>query len=283
MKITKAQIQKMIKEELEALEEQRSMLQPNYQELIDAYYRAKYSGEYPPGAFELSKEEEEAAKAAYEKHMKNLKAERSEGQKNARNIYIIIKNLEEFNPPGDSYYDFVGILQNIPDYITEAYKGQGGLYAQQTVGDKESPPTSALFDKLLSEMKVAKRKYERQTKIKRGDYEEYLRNKKQGLNATLTKDLDYNHHERGMENAYNKAVRFIQNYKQHLTALEKAAQMAQKLNLGFNKERGKQQNFFQKAAKKVGSFFGLEENLTLTAEELDRIINEEIQNITKGN
>ena len=263
MKITKQQIQKIIKEELEALEEAYNLgggydqLQHSHFDLIDAFYRKKYSGEQLPGEYMMSDTEEREAKKYYKQHQKQIQAARASSNEQYSNIRYLIKIIPTLaaNEKGNVDAGFgPNLMRKLANFTKNYLNGD-----EPALHNGEKNITISDVRNLLNAINKGQNNYYKYA----DENDEFARNQ--------DNFDDY------LEDASGQIKNLLRNLGERDRALAKVAGGMQK---GSPRQSGEEKKGL---GSRIKSFFGLEENLTLTSEELDRIINEEIQNITKGN
>ena len=264
MKITKEQIQKIIKEELEALEETYEtgtgagydQLQDSHFALIDAFYRKKYSGEQLPGEYMMSDTEEREAKKYYKQHQKQIQAARKSSNQQYSDIGYLIKVIPTLaaDEGGNLDAGFGPRLMDKLERFTKNYLNG----KRPALHNREKNITISDVRALLNAISKGQNNYYRYA----DKNDEFARNK--------------DNFDEYLKDASGQIRKLIRNLGERDRAL---AKIAGGMEQGVSQSGGEKQGF----GSRIKSFFGLEENLTLTAEELDRIIDEEIQNVTKGN
>ena len=263
MKITKAQIQKMIKEELEGLEEQ----------YVDSSggFRG-YNTDEPSRNFKDEREEDERrAELAARKGAEEAAAfEKEYGEINRINADLAAKALRDsVKPPRGS--------------VDQVASGINKLYTQGS--DKEHYQSYGNVPNIVALFIQDQQKNTKDPKIRYQNFED--------LQASLKKELGnvapYGSPKgRGggkitfnEEDAAKDAIKAgIRQLGTEIRAIENKVEAGM---VSMNQAAAQQrQGFIGGALGKAKDFFGLEEDLTLTSEELQQIINEEFENVTKG-
>ncbi len=290
MKITKAQIQKMIKEELGALEEAsyspggfRGYNLPDREELPSADQDRKASDAAYMGREKTRREREQAAddevgaklnkKIRQDLARQDQAAADKQTAKFLANVNNMIKQLEKIQ------YKQMGarkIISNV-DNVALQFKDSKQASKNYTLDQIRS------IDRALSTANSNyNRGFNRGDKESRKEYDFYENNFNKSLSQARKR----------VRAAKNIILQRIKAAEDAAAAAERAKYTASKTSeiddqtrkmaqdLGIEGWKTRDISSLQQQMAMMGQMY---EGLTLTAEELDRIIDEEIQNITKGN
>ena len=266
MKITKAQIQKMIKEELQALEER----QDQFGSSISQRDPGDSAPERRNFAAEREEDERRSELAARKGAEEAAAFEKEYGEINRINADLAAKALRDsVKPPRGS--------------VDQVASGINKLYTQGS--DKEHYQSYGNVPNIVALFIQDQQKNTKDPKIRYQNFED--------LRGSLKKELGnvapYGSPKgRGggkitfnEEDAAKDAIKAgIRQLGTEIRAIENKVEAGM---VSMNQAAAQQrQGFIGGALGKAKDFFGLEEDLTLTSEELQQIINEEFENVTKG-